>query len=110
MAASREYTTLIHCTDKLISEISADPLTVANKLVTRGLIPSSLVISTQLQTKENQLKASELVEQVKNKVNTFPENFEVFLSSLDEFFWLQQLVKWIRKQYDETNSIKVRIS
>ena len=94
-----EYLALVNGTDKITSEISADPLTVAQKLMAKGLIPPVSLSSTLLQTKEKELKASELIKQVINKVGSFPENFEVFLTVLNEMPWLQQLAKWIHEEF-----------
>lgn len=97
---SIEYTTIVKCTDKITSEISADPLSVATKLVSIGMIPQSLVGSAQLQTKEKKVKASELVEQITNRIGSFPESFEEFLGILNEFTWLKKLVECVGKEYD----------
>ncbi len=96
---SAEYRALLRATDKMTSEIAADPLTVASKLMANDLIPPVALGSAQLQAKEKELKASELVKHICSKVDNFPENFDVFLGVLDEFTWLQQLAKWIREEF-----------
>ena len=67
---------------ELTSEISADPLSVATALVARGLIPESVHTSMLIPTKENKVKASELVSQVTNKVKAFSVTFDKFLKYL----------------------------
>lgn len=93
--AGFEYRTLLASTDKMTLEISADPLTVASKLMAKGLIPPASLSTAHLQAKEKELKASELVQQVCNKVYSFPECFDLFLDVLNEMSWLQGLAKWI---------------
>ena len=93
-----EYRALVRATDKMTSELAADPLTVASKLMAKGLIPPAALGSAQLETKEKELKASELVKQITSKVNNFPEKFEIFLAVLNEMHWLQDLAKWISEE------------
>ena len=87
-----EYITLLRCTAELISEISADSLSISARLLAQGLIPQALHGSP---------KASELVQHVTSKVKTFPGNFEVFVGILNEFPWLQEIVELIHKTYNE---------
>ena len=67
----------------------------------KGLIPPSGLSSAQLQTKEKELKASELVAQIISKVKNFPEKFQVFLDVLNEMPWLQDLAKLIRDEFEK---------
>ena len=101
---SAEYRALLRATDKMTSEIAADPLTVATKLTAKELIPPITIGSAQMQAKEKELKASEIVTQVCRKVENFPENFEVFLGVLDELPWLKQLANWIREDMKKIES------
>ena len=104
-SSSAEYRALVANNDKMISEISADPLTVTSKLMAKGLIPPVSLSSAHLQAKEKELKASELVEQICKKVNTFPEKFELFVEVLNELMWLQDLANLLAK---ECNKLKVK--
>ena len=100
-----EYETLLSCTSELTSEISADPLSVSEKLVAKGLIPPSLHSSAQLQAKGKELKASELVQQVTNKVKIFPSKFGVFMSILGEFLWLKDVLELVNERYHQLNLV-----
>ena len=99
--ANIEHTTLLNCTTELTREIAADPLSVTERLLAKKLIPESVHSSTQLQAKEKQLKASEIVSHVTNKVETFPAKFEVFLGILDGLPWLEDLADLVREEYEK---------
>ena len=101
---SVEYSTMLKCTVDLISEISADVLAVANELVAERIIPPSMQSSAQIQAKEPQTRATELVHRVTSKVRTFPEKFHVFLDILKRFGWLEDLAKKIHESFDELKS------
>ena len=77
-----EYLSLLKCKAELTSEISADPLSVAAALVDKGLIPKSLHRSVESQTEDDEMKASELVSKVMNKIRTYPARFSDFLDVL----------------------------
>lgn len=113
MATNRcvEYISLLSCEEELVSEISADPLAVSSRLVIEGLIPPSLQPSEPLSSKEKKKqKARELVQVVTNKVKTFPRKFNVFVSILGEFTWLQDLAQLVREKYHEPKDIQVFIA
>lgn len=93
--ANTEYTTLLRCTSELISEISADALSISARLLAKGLIPEALHRSP---------KANELVQHVTSKVKLNQENYEVFISILSEFPWLGDIVKLIRDTYKEVQA------
>ena len=109
-AVTIEFATLRTCMLELTSEISADPLSVAERLLAKGLIPESLYNSVQNQTKENKLKASELVDRVTQNIKIFPENFNAFMDVLTDCNWLQWLTKLLRERYAELLTQKVVIS
>ena len=98
--ASLEYRTLLKATSKMTSEISGDPLAVAGKLCARGLVAPAAVSQAQNIALDPTLKASNLVTKVMNKVESFPENYEVFLEVLNDVP-LKQLVNYIRNVYSE---------
>jgi len=81
----------------LVSFISNDPLPVASKLFSKGLITISLLSSSQHPAE----KAAEIVKQVLTGVENFPERFEDFLEAIDEVDSLQDLAKCIRETYQE---------
>ena len=110
MARSVEYVSLLSCTEELISEISVDPLALSGRLVTKGLIPPSLPASALLSVEEKEAKARELVQQVTNKVKTFPKKFNVFIDSLREFIWLEDIAQLVCEKYDELKAHQVGFS
>ena len=87
--------------DKMVSAISIDPPSVAQTLFAKGLITRNNIESLQNQAKTDQEKARELVKIVLKLVDTFSENYEVFLEVIDEHPWLENLAKLIHKTYDE---------
>ncbi len=96
-----KHWTLVQCAEKLTTGISQDPVKVAGMLLSRGLAAPAQVRSAQLQTKDDHLKASELVLHMIGKVEMFPENFEVLLELLNTLLWLQDVVTHIRRKYEE---------
>ena len=107
---SIEYSTMLERTVDLISEISADVLSVANELVAERLIPPSMQSSALIQAKDPQTKATELVHQVTNKVKTFPEKFHVFLKVLKRIGWLEELAKKIHENFNELKKQQKKIA
>ena len=96
-----EYLALLKCKVALTSEISEDPLSIATALMDRGLIPESLHSSVLQQTKDNEVKASELVNKVTNKIKTYPARFADFLEVLQGSNWLKDVLKSLTTAYDE---------
>ena len=92
---------------KMMLEISADPLTVTSKLMEKNLIPPVALSSVQLQTREKEVKATELVTRIYNKVEAHPENFKVFLEVLNEMPWLKQLANCLTKDCEKLKVKKV---
>ena len=96
-----EYLALLKCKVELTSEISADPLSVSSALVAKGLIPEAVHSSVQLQTKEKEVKASELVSLVTSKVKAYPARFDELLEVLNGFNWLKDVLKSVTDAYGE---------
>ena len=95
-SAMVEYKSLSSISDKLISMIASNPLPLANVLFARGLIGN---VDFASQGKYEQ--ATEIVHQVLNTVQHFPQKFEVFLSAVRELPWLQALAKSIEETYEK---------
>lgn len=95
-----EHVTLLDLTDKLTSEIAADPLSVSARLVAAGLIPESLHASIQLQDKDKDTRANELVEAIIKQIKECPNRFEAFLAVLNEFPWLLDIAKLVIQVYN----------
>ncbi len=96
-----EYLALLKCKVELTSEISADPLSVATALVAKGLIPESLHRFVESQTKDDEIKATELISKVTNKIKTYPERFAEFLEVLQSSKWLEDVSKTLVAAYNE---------
>ena len=99
---SVEHSTMVEHAERIISGISVDPLVVANKLLEARLVPPKLISTMLLSSKDGYDKATELVMQVMKAVESTPEKFDVFLSILSNFLWLDDLVESVHTQY-ETN-------
>ena len=97
-SAMVEYKSLSSISDKLISMIASDPLPLANVLFARGLI-SKAKLSSASQGKYEQ--ATEIVQQVLNTVEHFPQKFEVFLNAVKEQTWLENLAESIEETYEK---------
>ncbi len=97
-----EYLALLKCKVELTYEISADPLSIATALVAKGLIPEPVHSYVLQQTKENEVMASKLVNQVTNKIKTYPSRFSDFLGVLKSYKWLEKdVLKTLNAAYDE---------
>lgn len=98
--ANTEYLTLVQCTDKLCNGIAQDPLAVCLKLFVNRLVSEAQVRNCQLESKDKYSNASELVSVVTGKVDSFPHHFEAILAILNGFPWLQDVVTYVRGQYE----------
>ena len=107
---SVEHLTMLKYTVDLISEISADVLSVTNELVAVQLISPPMQSSAQIQAKDPRTKATELVHQVTNAVKTFPEKFHIFLDILEKFSWLEDLTKSIHENFDELKKQQEKVA
>ena len=103
-----EVVTLQQCVDKLAIGMSMDPLTLANKLLAKGLTSQRLEREILNQDKDNYNKATALVSEVMIIVENSPEKFEVFMDVLNEFMCWDDLVKLVREQY-ESNKAKEKV-
>ena len=88
-----EYLAMLECKVELTSEISAHPLSVSTALVTKGLIPEQVHSYLLQQTKENEVKASE--------IKVYPPRFYDFLEVLRSYEWLENVLKTLISAYDE---------
>ncbi len=105
-----EYLALLKCKVELTSEISADPLSVSTALVAKGLIPESLHRSVESQTKNDEIKATELINKVTNKIKTYPARFAEFLEVLHSSKWLEDVWKTLITAYDELKQENMKSS
>ena len=86
-----EYATLVSLTDKLTLGISSDCSTIAQKLVSKGLITPSFLNSEAVEIFDKVLKAVELN----------PECYEKFLDVIKECYWMKSLAELIQTRYEE---------
>ena len=91
MSDSIEYKTLVRCRNKLVTAFKLDPVTIANNLVAKNLIPPAVASEvTELATKEQ--KAGVLVECVFGKVEISRGQYDCFIAVFSELGWLSDLV------------------
>ena len=98
MSDSIEYKTLVRCRNKLVSAFKLDPVTIANNLVARNLIPPAVASEvTELATKEQ--KAGVLVECVFGKVEISQRQYDSFIAVFSEYGWLSDLVDVLNRTH-----------
>ena len=96
---SLKHLSLLKCARGLVVAVAADPLDIAERLLEKGIVSEQQVRAAQLQTKENHLKASELVMYLIDLVGSWPEKYESVLGVLDEVTWLRDIVKRMKETH-----------
>ena len=94
-----KHLSFLKCTRALTSAVAADPLSIAQGLLERGIVSEQQVRAAQLQTKDNYLKASELVIHLTEIVGNFPGKYEEVLDVLKGFPWLKDGVKKVENMH-----------
>ena len=98
MSDSIEYKTLVRCRNKLVTAFKLDPVTIANNLVAKNLIPPAVASEvTELSTKEQ--KAGVLVECVFGKVEISQRQYDCFIAVFSEYGWLGDLVDVLNRTH-----------
>ena len=92
MAESLEYQTLVRCRSKLVTGLQLDPANVADELISRRLIPSSVGSEMSDQTKSNDVKARRLVDCVFTKIEISSDSYQDFIDAFTECGWLDDLI------------------
>ena len=87
---SLEHKILLSLTDKAVEYISLDRLNVAQKLVSKGVLPESFITSSK--------KSEHIFENVVKAVDLNPSNFEEFLSVINECPSVKGLAKLIQDE------------
>ena len=79
---STEYKTLTHFRDRLITAFKASCLTetIANKLVTKGVIPRDVLNQVLAVSVEDEKKATLIVNSVLDQVQVSPEKYHDFMA------------------------------
>ena len=98
---SIEYLTLKSCTCLLTSSITEAPLEVAGRCFERSLISQSLYQSVQNSTRDNSVKASDIVVAVITKVQHFPKKYGDFMAVLKVLPVMHQLAETVNEKYEE---------
>ena len=88
---SLEYETLVSLTDKFTTAISMDCVTVTQKLIARGMIPTSCMSAAN---------ETEVFGKVLKAVDIDPENFAMFLDVINECPCIKQLAISARDTYE----------
>ena len=91
-AYSVKHRILLSLTDKAVKYISMDCSNVAQKLVSISVLPESFICSS---------KEKEIFETVLKAVELDPNNFEKFLSVIEECPAIKGLAELIRDKYEE---------
>lgn len=97
MSQTAEYRTVVAKRDILVTAISIDSLTVANKLITRELVPPESI--SQHET-EQQI-ATQLVDKVTRKILIDSRNFRVFWDALNEIDIMSDVVEQLQVKFEE---------
>jgi hypothetical protein len=101
------HATLVAINDKIITSIAGDPLDVAQTLFAKGMIPQGLLGSwQQAENKSRKEKASELMGEVLMKVESFPDNFDLFVEVIKERPWLKSTVELIHSKLEVSATLK----
>ena len=102
-----QYAALVAVSDKMVSSLSADPLSVAQMMFAKGLIPQATLQSLGVVSKTKTEAAAELVQLVLSLVKDFPENFDEFMDVVDKHLWLKNLAKLIRETLSQNQQQQV---
>ena len=94
---SPEWKTVLEFNDKLTTALSADPLSVARILVAKGFVPNEIQ-AEMLLDKTPRVKATILVEAVRNKIKIAPGNFEEFLQILSDQSWTKRIAEALQSE------------
>ena len=81
-ANSPEYKTMIGCTSDLSNAVKPELLHLSNELLTGGFISSENHEGFNNESRDRSLRASQLVAQVRTKVQLNPSNFHKFVRIL----------------------------
>ena len=93
------YYAIIACNDKLISTLSADPLSVATTLVARGFIPPNTEAEMRITSFTPNQKASILMEAIRNKVKTNPRRLHELMRVLQQHPWTGEIAEILHSSF-----------
>ena len=95
---SPEWKTVLEFNDKLTTALSTDPLSVARTLVAKRFISSEIQAEMLLDSKTPRVKATILVEAVRNKIKVAPGKFEEFLHILSDQSWTKDIAEALQSE------------
>ena len=98
MSESLEYRTLLECLSSLVTALKSDPATIADDLVSRGLIPPKDVAES---TTANVDQARQLARVILDRVSLVPSRYNDVVSVLCKHQWLEDVVDIIQTTYSE---------
>ena len=94
---SAEYRTILKCKRELSTLLSHDLPSIANDLVADGFISPSAGKRTNTLGRDNESKASDLMDIVADQIELTPEKFEDFVTILRNAPHLKSLVALLEK-------------
>ena len=103
---SREYQTLIHCTDRLSTAFKNSLVSIADELFAKEFISSELYDNVLKSGFEgDNVKASKLVKSVTDLVRIYPGRYNDFmaLKVFQDCVWLKQIRPEITAEYGESS-------
>ena len=83
---------MLHCNDKLVTALSADPLGIAGIFLARGLISEHTEAQMQQYSTPHE-KATILVTTVRQRIKIAPKRFQEFLDILAEQGWTKDILE-----------------
>ena len=93
MSDSVEYRALVTCREKLVSAFKLDPLTIADSLVAKDMVPPSV------STTETSELARRLVDCVFTKVEICRTHYDTFITVLSQHGWLNDIVRILKSTH-----------
>ena len=95
MEGSIEYRTLLECFKDLVTALSLNPLSIADELTSRGLIPPT----QPGDRRTSQEQARELACRIRDIVSITPKRYDDVVDILSKHQWLEDFVTLVRSTY-----------
>ena len=92
-AANKPHQVMLRYNDMLITALSADPLGIAEILVTKGFVPEHTEAQMRLISSTPREKATTLVTTIRQRIKIAPKRFHEFLSILSEQAWTKDIME-----------------
>ena len=89
-SSEEPHQVMLHCNDKLITALSADPQGIAGVLLAKGLIPENTEAQVRLCSTPRE-KATILVTTVRQRIELAPKRFQEFLDILSKQEWTKDI-------------------